>query len=78
MKLDDGKPWFRRWLWLAFRPINREGRIFLDLAMAVTFTPFLMAMMWGLTPVIEGLLYLAVLVCTAAHVVIYWKMDDGI
>ena len=77
MKLDDGKPWFRKWLVIGRKPINREGRLFVNILTVLGLTPFALAMIFGLTPLTEAFLVFAALLAIAGTVFIWWKTDDG-
>ncbi len=77
MRLDDGKPWFRKWMVIGRKPINREGRLFVNILAVIGLTPFALALIFGLTPLTEALLAMAVLLALAGIALIWCKTDDG-
>jgi 4-hydroxybenzoate polyprenyltransferase len=78
LKLDDGKPWFRRWLVIGFKPITSEGKKLIELLAGSAFGTGFLAMYlaedqphWAV--ILTTLFFVVVL---AGYVIIYLKMED--
>jgi hypothetical protein len=77
VKFDDGKPWFRRWLWIGFLPISDEGRLISGGAAGTCLLAGFAALyLDGRSPWTEVLFGIAFLVTIPALVIVYWKMED--
>ena len=77
MKLDDGKPWFRRWMFIGFLPITQEGQLIVGAAAGTCLLAgFTAIYLDGMSPWTEILFAAAFLVTIPAVAVAYWKMED--
>ena len=77
MKLDDGKPWFRRWIWFGAKPITREGRFVVSImgASGLLCGLAFMGMDWesALAKIALGIPFAVFWLC---FFVTYWKRED--
>ena len=76
MKLDDGKPWFRRWWVFARKPITREGKLVVNFATAVCGLSGVLILVkpesiW--VPVVIAVSFVTVF---ATIVISYWKTEE--
>jgi hypothetical protein len=78
LKLDDGKPWFRRWLVIGFWPITSEGKLLLELMAAICLLTGFLALFladdypqWTI-----ALVAVTTAAVIAGYVFIYWKRED--
>lgn len=77
MKLDDGKPWFRRWMVIGFKPITDEGRLISGAAAGTCLLAGFTALcLDGRSPWIEFMFGVAILVTIPTLAIAYWKMEE--
>jgi hypothetical protein len=78
VKLNDGKPWFRKWGLIGGWPIAPEGWVLLLSSFALFVA---LSFIWLWLPVDspweELCGWTAFLVALGFNVIAYWKMDDG-
>jgi hypothetical protein len=78
MKLDDGKPWFRRWAIIGYWPISAEGRLVIAIMTAACLLAgFLIIGLGAHSPLTEVVLAFAIAVVLAGNLVAYWKREGG-
>jgi hypothetical protein len=77
IRLGDGKPWFRRWMWIGFKPISYEGRLVQSIASATCLLAGVVALLAGSLAWIEMTLAVAFVTVIAALALAFFKMDQG-
>ena len=78
IRLNDGKPWFRRWMWIGYKPITEEGRLIISTASGVFLLAAIVAILAdGVSPWTELAFAVAISIVIAVTVIALYKMDDG-
>jgi hypothetical protein len=78
IRFDDGKPWFRRWMWVGYRPITEEGRLVVWTGSGVcAFAGVIVLLTDGASPWTEIAFAVAIPVVIAVNAIALFKMDDG-
>ena len=78
IKLNDGKPWFRRWMWIGFKPISEEGRLVYAIGTGVCLIAGVVALLTdGASPWIELAFGVAIPTVIAVNAIAFYKMDQG-
>jgi hypothetical protein len=78
IRLNDGKPWFRRWMWVGYRPITDEGRLLISLASGICLVAGAVAIISnGQSPLTETVFALAIVMVIATNAIAFFKMEDG-
>ena len=77
MKVDDGKPWFRRWLWISVRPLTWQGSVIEFLAL-FGFLSFAVAAQSSDGPKWLSFLYIAIALAIGIAFLVFAhrKMDS--
>ncbi len=78
MRLDDGKPWFRQWLVIGFRPITPEGQLVIEVMAGICVLAGIL-MFWLVDHPGWAFVVMAVTMplVLAGYVIIYWKREDN-
>jgi hypothetical protein len=77
IRLNDGKPWFRRWMWIGYRPITDEGRTLVSIGAGVSLIAGVVALLTeGASPWTELGFILAIPAVIAVNAIAFFKMED--
>jgi hypothetical protein len=75
--LNDGKPWFRRWGWIGYRPITREGRLLTAVAGFTSLAAGVIAFLTnGAWPWTEPAFAVAIPAVIGLNAIAFFKMED--
>ena len=78
MRLNDGKPWFRRWIWIGYKPITSEGHLIVGIGSGACLIAGLVALLTnGASPWTELAFAVAIPAVIVVNSIAFYKMDQG-
>jgi hypothetical protein len=77
IRLNDGKPWFRRWMWIGYRPITQEGRLLISIGSGLCLIAGISAFLTdGASPWTELAFTVAVSAVIVVTAIAFHKMEE--